>query len=155
MIATNAGGHQVLRFGMMREQMLGVEAVLADGTIISAMNGLIKNNTGYDLKQRIAGSEHTLAVVTRAVLRLRPQAIVRETALCGFASHEQVARTLGRLEQLLPAQLTVFDTGSVVDYSNSLLRRAAGFCYASPGTVPERNAETIWRQARHDDWERR
>jgi FAD/FMN-containing dehydrogenase len=122
------------------------------------VNGLIKNNTGYDLKQLIAGSEDTLAVVTRAVLRLRPQAIVRETALCGFASYEQVARTLGRLEQLLPAQLTAFDAGSagpVVDYSNSLLRRAAGFCYASPGTVPERNAETIWRQARHDDWERR
>lgn len=109
MIATNAGGHQVLRFGMMREQMLGIEAVIADGTIISAMNGLIKNNTGYDLKQLFAGSEGTLGVVTRAVLRLRPQPICRETALCAFENYEKVATTLARLEHLLPAQLTAFE----------------------------------------------
>ncbi len=109
MIATNAGGHQVLRFGMMRDQMLGIEAVLADGSVISAMNGLIKNNTGYDLKQLIAGSEGTLAVVTRAVLRLRPPPLDRETALCAFDSYEKVAAVLGRLEQLMPGQLTAFE----------------------------------------------
>jgi FAD/FMN-containing dehydrogenase len=56
MIATNAGGHQVLRHGMMREQVLGLEAVLADGTVISSMNRMLKNNAGYDLKQLFIGS---------------------------------------------------------------------------------------------------
>ena len=72
-ISTNAGGNRVLRWGMMREMVLGLEAVLADGTVVSAMNPLIKNNTGYDLKQLFIGSEGTLGVVTRAVLRLRPK----------------------------------------------------------------------------------
>lgn len=109
MIATNAGGHQVLRFGMMREHVLGIEAVLADGTVISAMSGLLKDNTGYSLKDLIAGSEGTLAVVTRAVLRLRPQPVVRETALCGFGGYRQVPETLARLEHLVPGQLTAFE----------------------------------------------
>ncbi|HET6971883.1 MAG TPA: FAD-binding oxidoreductase, partial [Phenylobacterium sp.] len=69
-ISTNAGGNRVLRFGMMRDMVLGLEAVLADGTIVSSMNHLMKNNTGYDLKQLFIGSEGTLGVVTRAVLRL-------------------------------------------------------------------------------------
>lgn len=109
MIATNAGGHQVLRFGMMREQVLGLEAVLADGTILSAMKGLIKNNTGYDLKHLIVGSEGTIAIITRAVLRLRAQPTKRETALCGFSTYDNVAQTLGRLEALLPGQVTAFE----------------------------------------------
>lgn len=109
MIATNAGGHQVVRFGMMREQLLGVEAVLADGTIISAMSGLLKNNTGYDLKQIFAGSEGTLGVVTRAVLRLRSPPLCRETALCALNSYEAVTRLLARVEHLLPGQLTAFE----------------------------------------------
>jgi FAD/FMN-containing dehydrogenase len=69
-IATNAGGVRVVRYGMMRNLVLGLEAVLADGTILNSMSGLIKNNTGYDLKQLFVGSEGTLGVVTRAVLRL-------------------------------------------------------------------------------------
>src|SRR5690606_16731440 len=68
MIATNAGGTQVLRYGMMRDQVLGLEAVLADGTIISSLGAMLKNNTGYDLKQFFIGSEGTLGIVTRAVL---------------------------------------------------------------------------------------
>ena len=71
-IATNAGGNSVIRYGMIRDQLLGVEAVLADGTVISSMKGVIKNNTGYDLKQLFIGSEGTLGIVTRAILRLRP-----------------------------------------------------------------------------------
>jgi FAD/FMN-containing dehydrogenase len=57
-ISTNAGGNSVIRYGMMREQVLGLEAVLADGTVISSMNTVIKNNTGYDLKQLFIGSGH-------------------------------------------------------------------------------------------------
>jgi FAD/FMN-containing dehydrogenase len=79
MIATNAGGLHVLRYGPMRAQVLGVEAVLADGTVISRLSGLVKDNTGYDLSQLVVGSEGTLAVVTAARLRLvgeKPQRIV-------------------------------------------------------------------------------
>jgi len=71
-ISTNAGGLSVLRYGMTREQVLGLEVVLADGTILSSMNQMMKNNAGYDLKHLFIGSEGTLGVITRAVLRLRP-----------------------------------------------------------------------------------
>ncbi|HUV23148.1 MAG TPA: FAD-binding oxidoreductase, partial [Gammaproteobacteria bacterium] len=69
-IATNAGGVRVLRFGMMREQVLGLEVVLADGSIVSSMFSVLKNNAGYDLRQMFVGSEGTLGIVTRAILRL-------------------------------------------------------------------------------------
>ena len=59
-IATNAGGNRVIRYGMMRDMVLGLEAVLADGTVVSSLNHLIKNNAGYDLKQLFIGSEGTL-----------------------------------------------------------------------------------------------
>ena len=70
-VSTNAGGNRVIRFGMTRENVLGLEAVLADGTIVSSMNTMIKNNAGYDLKQLFIGSEGTLGIVTRIVVRLR------------------------------------------------------------------------------------
>lgn len=72
-VATNAGGTQVIHFGMTQAQVLGMEAVLADGTVIDSMNHLLKNNAGYDLKQLFIGSEGTLGVVTRLVLRLFPE----------------------------------------------------------------------------------
>ena len=72
-ISTNAGGNTVIRYGMTREQILGLEAVLADGTIVSSLNSLLKNNTGYDLKQLLIGAEGTLGIVTKAVLRLHPK----------------------------------------------------------------------------------
>ncbi len=71
-ISTNAGGNAVIRYGMAREQVLGLEAVMADGTVVSSMNRMLKNNAGYDLKQLFIGTEGTLGIVTRAVLRLRP-----------------------------------------------------------------------------------
>jgi FAD/FMN-containing dehydrogenase len=71
--STNAGGNRVLRYGMMRELILGVEAVLADGTVISSLNRMLKNNAGYDLKHLFIGSEGTLGVITRLVLRLFPK----------------------------------------------------------------------------------
>ncbi|OKP63252.1 FAD-binding oxidoreductase, partial [Ensifer adhaerens] len=63
-LATNAGGIRVLRYGVTRDNVLGLEAVLADGTIISSLNKMIKNNTGYDLRQFFIGSEGTLGVIT-------------------------------------------------------------------------------------------
>jgi FAD/FMN-containing dehydrogenase len=94
MIATNAGGLHVLRYGSMRAQVVGVEAVLADGTVVSRLSGLVKDNTGYDLSQLLVGSEGTLAVVTAARLRLVPTHDERVVALLGLDS------TAGALEVL-------------------------------------------------------
>ena len=109
MIATNAGGHQVLRHGMMRDQVLGLEAVLADGTVVSSMQPMLKNNTGYDLKQVFIGSEGTLGVVTRALLRLRPGPAGIETALCGLSSFEAVTGLLALLEKRSSGRLATFE----------------------------------------------
>src|ERR1700736_1061426 len=89
-ISTNAGGNRVLRYGMMRDLVLGIEAVLADGTVLTSMNSMLKNNTGYDLKQLFIGTEGTLGVVTRAVLRLFPKPSSRQTALCAVTDYEHV-----------------------------------------------------------------
>ena len=83
-LSTNAGGNTVVRYGMARDHVLGLEVVLADGTVVPAMNGLIKNNAGLDLKQLFIGAEGTLGVITRAVLRLQPRPTARATALCGL-----------------------------------------------------------------------
>ena len=80
-IATNAGGVRVIRYGMTRDNLLGLTAVLADGTILSDMNTLPKSNTGYDLKQIFVGSEGTLGIVTAAVLRLFPRPAGSASAL--------------------------------------------------------------------------
>jgi FAD/FMN-containing dehydrogenase len=84
MLANNAGGIRVLRYGMTRENVLGLEAVLADGTVLGGVSAMPKNNTGYDLKQLFFGSEGTLGVITRAVLRLHPAPAERLTALCAL-----------------------------------------------------------------------
>jgi FAD/FMN-containing dehydrogenase len=86
MVATNAGGAQVLRHGTMRAQVMGVEAVLADGRIVRRLAGLLKDNAGYDLPQLLVGSEGTLAVVTAARLRLVPAPSHVVTALLGVGS---------------------------------------------------------------------
>jgi len=93
-LATNAGGIRVIRYGMAREQVLGLEAVLADGTVMSSMNRMLKNNAGYDLKQLFIGSEGTLGVITRAVLRLHPPPGPITTTLCAVASYPQVVALL-------------------------------------------------------------
>ena len=72
-IATNAGGNQVLRYGMARRNTLGLEVVLADGTVVRSLNKMLKNNAGYDWTQLFIGSEGTLGVVTRAVIGLHPK----------------------------------------------------------------------------------
>jgi FAD/FMN-containing dehydrogenase len=70
LVATNAGGLRVVRYGSMREQLTGIEAVLADGSVVRRLGGLTKDNTGYDLTQLLAGSEGTLAIITKVRLRL-------------------------------------------------------------------------------------
>ncbi|MGI8998393.1 MAG: FAD-binding oxidoreductase [Candidatus Limnocylindria bacterium] len=85
MVATNAGGVNVVRHGPMRAQLLGFEAVLADGTVLSRLPGMPKDNTGYDLGGLLTGSEGTLAVLTRLRLRLVPQLRHRAVCVIGFA----------------------------------------------------------------------
>ena len=108
-ISTNAGGNRVLRFGMMRDMVLGLEAVLADGTVISAMKPLIKNNTGYDLKQYFVGAEGTLGVVTRAVLRLRPAPRSQCTALVAVPDFSCLPKLLRLAEARLGGTLSAFE----------------------------------------------
>ncbi len=108
-ISTNAGGNSVIRYGMIRDQILGVEAVLADGTIISSLNGVIKNNTGYDLKQLFIGSEGTLGIVTRAVLRLRSLPRSCNTALLAIENFELLGRFLSDVDSALGGTLSAFE----------------------------------------------
>jgi len=108
-IGTNAGGNRVLRYGMTRAQVLGLEAVLADGTVLSSLDKMLKNNTGYDLKQLFIGSEGTLGVVTRAVLRLQPQPRSTCTALCAVRDYDAVLRMLRHMRQSLPGTLSAFE----------------------------------------------
>ena len=108
-IATNAGGNRVIRYGMTRDMVLGLEAVLADGTVISSMNRMIKNNAGYDLKQWLIGTEGTLGVVTRAVLRLREKPVSQETALVALGSFTDVTRFLKVMDIELGGTLSAFE----------------------------------------------
>jgi FAD/FMN-containing dehydrogenase len=108
-IATNAGGNRVLRYGMARNLVLGLEAVLADGTVLSSLLPMLKNNAGYDLKQLFIGSEGTLGVVTRAVLRLYPQPAERLTALVALSSFEDLVDLLQRLRREHAATLSSFE----------------------------------------------
>ena len=89
-VATNAGGLRVLRFGPMRAQLRGIEAVLADGTVVSHLAGLVKDNTGYDYPSLLAGSEGTLAVITQARLRLVPRLRDTVTALAGVGGLDEL-----------------------------------------------------------------
>ena len=98
-VATNAGGNQVLSYGMTRTLVLGLEAVTADGTVIRSMNKMLKNNAGYDLKQLFVGSEGTLGVVTEVVLRLYPKPLTKQSALCGFSSFSQVVSFLQYMQR--------------------------------------------------------
>lgn len=100
MVATNAGGERVLRWGTMRAQVVGVEAVLPDGSIISRLTGLPKDNTGYDVASLLAGSEGTLAVITRLRLRLVPLLTGRAIALVGVAGTAEAVRLVRSLRSL-------------------------------------------------------
>lgn len=108
-ISTNAGGNRVLRYGMTREMVLGLEVVLADGTVVSGLNRLIKNNAGYDLKQLFIGSEGTLGLVTRAVLRLRPKPASQNTAFLALDSFPALPDLLRSLEAGLAGALSAFE----------------------------------------------
>jgi len=123
MVATNAGGIRVLRYGSMRRQLVGLEAVLADGSVLSRMPGLDKDGTGYDLVGLMAGSEGTLGVITQARLRLWPRLPARAVALLAADSAESVVAMLPHLQAGLPSLSAVeFFLPAGLD----LVRRHAG-----------------------------
>ena len=107
--ATNAGGNRVIRYGMMRGMILGLEVVLADGTIVSSMNRLIKNNAGYDLKQVFVGSEGTLGVITRLVLRLREKPRSQDVAIVAVPSFDALTKLLKHMDSALGGSLSAFE----------------------------------------------
>lgn len=108
-VSTNAGGTKVIRYGMIRDSVLGLEAVLADGTIISSMNRYIKNNSGFDLKQLFIGTEGTLGVVSRIVLRLDVRPKSHNVALIACAGFDNVVTVLNKAKQLLGSTLCGFE----------------------------------------------
>jgi FAD/FMN-containing dehydrogenase len=118
MVATNAGGLHVLRYGAMRAQVVGLEAVLASGTTVSRLSGLVKDNTGYDVSQLLVGSEGTLAVVTAARLKLVPRHPEKIVALLGLGSTADALVALDalrrRVEGLQAAEIFYADGLAVV-----------------------------------------
>ena len=108
-VSTNAGGNRVIRYGMVRDLVLGMEVVLADGTVVSNLNRFLKNNTGYDLKQLFIGAEGTLGVITRLVLRLHPKPACTHAALIGLGDYDGVLRLLSGARAKLGPMLSAFE----------------------------------------------
>lgn len=153
-LGTNAGGNRVIRYGMAREHVLGLEVVLADGTIVRSLNKMLKNNAGYDLKQLFIGSEGTLGVVTRVVLRLQAKPGAMATAFCGCVDFSAVRDLLKTARARLGPSLTSFEVmwPSYYDFMTAKLphlRRPFGKshgCYVlieASGLDPKQNNELL------------
>ena len=108
-LATNAGGINVLRYGNARELALGLEAVLPDGQVWDGLRGLRKDNTGYDLRDVLIGSEGTLGIITAAVLKLFPCPRARVTALAAVADPAAAARLLARVRGACGERISAFE----------------------------------------------
>src|SRR5580692_9366482 len=108
-LSTNAGGTAVLRYGMMRDLVLGLEVVLADGRVLASLKSLRKDNTGYDVKSLFVGAEGTLGVITAACLKLFPQPADTATALAGLDSPRHALDLLARLRTAAGDQVTSFE----------------------------------------------
>lgn len=108
-LSTNAGGLRVLRYGMTRNLVLGLEVVLADGTIMSSLKKIIKDNSGYDLKQLFIGAEGSLGIITRAVLRLTETPKSRTSAFVAFNTYDKVVTFLKYIDQGLSGTLSAYE----------------------------------------------
>jgi FAD/FMN-containing dehydrogenase len=140
-IATNAGGTRVARFGDTRAQVLGVEAVLADGSVVSHLGGLVKDNTGYHLPGLLCGSEGTLAVVTAARLRLVPRYDQRVVAVIGMGSIADAVALAGHVRRTVPDV-------DAIEFLTDECRRLVGV----PPPVPGDHAAWVLVEcAGHDD----
>lgn len=109
LVSTNAGGVAVLRYGMMRDMVLGIEAVLPDGRVWNGLRGLRKDNTGYDLKQLFVGAEGTLGIVTAATVKLFPKPAVKETAWAVVDSPAQAVELLAKVKAASGGAVTGFE----------------------------------------------
>lgn len=108
-VSSNAGGLRVLRFGMTRNLVLGLEVVLADGTIINSIKKIIKDNSGFDLKHLFIGAEGTLGIVTRVVLKLVEKPKSRNSLLAGLDDYEDVLKLLKFMDGGLAGTLSGFE----------------------------------------------
>jgi FAD/FMN-containing dehydrogenase len=128
-LATNAGGETVLRYGMARDQVLGVEAVMADGTVWSQLSTLRKNNGGYDVRHLLCGSEGTLGVITTASLRLHPPARAGAAALLALADLAGVPDILALCRETAGSDLSMFELigGLCLDHACRVLARPRPF----------------------------
>ena len=108
-IATNAGGNRVLRYGMTRASTLGLEAVLPDGTIVGSLNKMVKNNAGFDLKQLFIGSEGAFGVVTRAIFALQPAPCWVGLALVAVTNFAKAAELLASARRALGPMLSAYE----------------------------------------------
>ena len=136
-IGTNAGGLSVIRYGMTRDLLLGIEAVLSDGTVVSDMRKLRKNNTGYDVKQCFVGSEGTLGIVTGAVLRLAPLPTRRATAWLMLARDAALAELLALVRRESTDLLTTFEfmTARSIALATAAMTDPPGLRAGSGGAV--------------------
>ncbi|MEY4413594.1 MAG: hypothetical protein RIQ53_887 [Pseudomonadota bacterium] len=131
-LSTNAGGNRVIRYGMARELVLGLEVVLPDGTIITSLNKMLKNNAGFDLKQLFIGSEGTLGVITRIVLRLHGKPRCTMAALCAVDDHDGVLALLNAARSGLGPLLSAFEV-MWPDYWQVVTERAKVQAAVAPG----------------------
>ncbi|SFA68827.1 FAD/FMN-containing dehydrogenase [Poseidonocella pacifica] len=124
-LSTNAGGSNVVKYGTTRELCIGIEAVMPDGSVINALTGLRKDNTGYDLKDLLIGAEGTLGIVTAAVFKLSPIPLTRTTGFLSLAALSDAPAVLNRLQDR---------TGGGVEAFEYMPRAAVDvICRAFPG----------------------
>lgn len=136
LVSTNAGGTQVLRFGPMRALVLGLEAVLPDGSLFDGLATLRKDNRGYDLRQLITGAEGTLGIVTAAALRLVPAIATRTVAWVGLATPQDALTLLRRLED---------SSGEAIESFELVPANALALVLATlPGTRAPLDAPCAW-----------
>lgn len=148
-ISTNAGGLEAVRYGVMRHLVLGLEAVLADGTIISSMNKMIKNNAGYDLKQLFIGTEGTLGIVTRAVVKLEELPKSTVTAYIAFESFDHASQLLQEAKKKLNNELNSYE----IFWNNYYtLMTSAPSSYAAP--LPQSYPYYVLMEIRGQDGEK-
>jgi FAD/FMN-containing dehydrogenase len=119
-LASNAGGVQTLRYGNARDLCLGLEAVMADGSILSGLEPLRKDNTGYDLRHLLIGSEGTLGVITAATLKVSPKPKTRETVVCAVPSPAAALDLLNALRCQIGEVVSAFELMSALGMSLAL-----------------------------------
>jgi FAD/FMN-containing dehydrogenase len=108
-VSTNAGGTKVIRYGMTRDCVLGLEVVLADGTVISSLNRYIKSNSGFDLKQMFIGAEGLLGIITKVIFRLSVKPATHDVAIFACEDYSQMLQVLQRSRELLGSSLCGFE----------------------------------------------